>query len=195
MRIRSALAAMALAMIGVVSIAPPAAASTPLCQLVDQYCGPENVMILPMTLAHIQPWANADCSTYVPVGSPVDVKFQTNPTSGPTTWLVGTAQWRYGTYGTCDRYQWIHFHIDPTQIIAHNYTIDMLIWLNGGSSTAHWTVSFTGGQADGDFLSWAVKAGASKTKAWIMHGNRATAPYQDVAWFGYNSLVDWCSTC
>lgn len=196
MRLIRILTALVFAVGGIVATATPASAAP--CDA-DGYCGPGNVLRLPTTLAHIQPWANADCNTWVYVGAATTVYFQeyNAPNWGPAV-NSGTARWRYGTAGTCKGYQWIHFDLTQSAVnlmASRGYDMGMLLWLNGGGTTAAWSVSFTGGQADGDFLSWAIKAGPTATKAWIVHNQQF--PTTDSGWFGppgTGPQTAWCST-
>jgi hypothetical protein len=55
-------------------------------------------------------------------------------------------------------------------------TLLFYLWLNGNSANyVPMTATFTGGQADGDFQSYAVKAGTAKTASKIMGASTAPA--------------------
>ena len=195
MRLKQVLVGLLVAITGALVVASPAHAASPFCNA--NYCGPDNILDpgIPDNLAHIQPWANTDCNTWVYAGAETHVYFQTwNGSSFGSVQDVGTARWRYGTTGTCKGYQWIHFDINPTPMVSRHFNLEMFLWIVGGpNAKAGWTATFTGGQADGDFLSWGVKAGALATRAWSPHDKN---PQTDLAWFGIGGLEKaWCSTC
>jgi hypothetical protein len=148
-------------------------------------------------LAHISPWDNSACSTNIRAGSPTTIYFQYYSAPHDATFNVnlGTADYRFSSTGSCNKYQWIHFVLNMSTV--HTYLgssphFEFFLWLNG--ATTHYvdmTISFTGGQADGDFQSYAVKAGAAKTASKIMSSSVAAAYNSDPFMYYNNSNDTW----
>jgi hypothetical protein len=141
-------------------------------------------------LAHISPWDNSACNTNVQAGSGTTVYYEYYDSSRGTLvdHSLGTAQYRYSPNGSCSGYQWIHFVLNMTAV--HTYmgsndpSFSFDLWLDSsGASYVPMTVTFTGGQADGDFQSYAVKAGAGKTDSKLLDSSSAPAYYNEASIF------------
>lgn len=116
-------------------------------------------------LAHISPWNYSSCSYNTEVGR-TNVHAYRNVGGSLTDVYVGWAQELYGYAGACRGYQWTAFHLNMSYVAgttaASGFT--EMIWLS--ADPLDWTtfpISYVGGQADGNFWSYAVMAGPLST--------------------------------
>ena len=117
------------------------------------------------SLAHISPWNYSSCNYNVEVGR-AGIHAYRNVGGTLTDVYVGWAQELYGYSGACRGYQWTAFHMIMRYVAgttaAGGFT--EMIWLDG--DPLDWTtfaINYGGGQADGNFWSYAVLAGPLST--------------------------------
>jgi len=144
----------------------PAVAQAGGLQLADCQCGGPGGSA---DLAHISPWNNSACNSYVEVGR-AGVHAYTGPSRNLTDMYIGWAQWVYSSNGSCHGYQWVIFHLSMAAVNASTASggFTIMMWLTQDS--LDWTtfnVTFAGGQADGTFDSYAVLAGPLQTSAGV----------------------------
>jgi len=116
-------------------------------------------------LAHISPWNNSACNHNVEVGR-AGLHAYRNVGGSLVDTYVGWAQELYSSYGSCHGYQWTAFHLNMTAVnlTTASSGFTEMIWLS--QDPLDWTtfaVNYGGGQADGNFWSYAVMAGPLST--------------------------------
>jgi hypothetical protein len=149
----------------------------------------------------ISPWNNPDCSSYTQVGAATTVYFEYYDAVHDATFdrSLGTAAWRYSSHGTCRGYQWVHFSLNMSAV--HTYLGSSPgLWLSVDAYTdidnyVDQHISFTGGQADGDFLTYAIQVFSDRACTGFYDWTRIPAYPHGVVYLQNGGITgeDWCS--